>query len=75
MEFIDSSHAEWSNMWTELSEYPLNNGDSHCMFLGASWQYMGSSEDHHHFRHSMHPKSEKTEYIYIERRRVSLRWA
>jgi hypothetical protein len=76
MEFIDNAHCEWDSMWQQLAEYPINNGDRDCAFLGASWEYMGSTEDHHHFRHSMHPHSTQAEYVYIERRKTSkLSWA
>lgn len=75
MEYLDSTHPEWPDMWEELSSYPLNQGDPLCIFNGLCWEYMGSSADHHHFRHEHHPNSRRTEFIYIERARVAVGWA
>jgi hypothetical protein len=36
---------------------------------------MGSTLDHHHFRHACHPLTNKAEYMYIERAGAALRWA
>ena len=62
-------------MWQELASYPINNGDAQCAFLGTCWEYMGSTEDHHFFLHTLHPVTEKREYIYLERPRAAVRWA
>ena len=74
MEFIDASHEEWLDMWSELADYPMNNGDSQCPHMGGKWEYMGSTSDHHHFRHPKHPASGEVEYAYMERRRSALGW-
>ena len=75
MEFLEASNPEWSDMWADLALYDLNNGDPICSFMNASWEYMGSTTDHHHLRHRKHPKTGKQEYIYIERRFQAVRWA
>ncbi len=75
MEFINRSSEEWLNMWSDLADYPLNNGDPLCPFMGVSWEYMGSTQDHHHFRHKKHPATGATEYVYIERRVRAVAWA
>ena len=75
MEFIEASNPEWLEMWTELSTHTLNNGDPICEFMGKSWEYMGSTEDHHHLRHLRHPYTGKEEFVYIERKRASIKWA
>lgn len=75
MEYLDPMHPEWLDMWEELSSYTLNNGDPLCIFNGKSWEYMGSNADYHHFRHGHHPKSRRTEFIYIERSRAAVGWA
>jgi hypothetical protein len=75
MEFLDASHAEWQDMWAGLASYPINKGDALCLNQSECWEYMGSSADHHHFRHPSHPLSGKTEYAYVERRRAAVGWA
>jgi len=67
MVFLDKDHKEWGSMWRELAQYPLNDGDSVCLHQGAKWEYMGSSLDHHNFRHSKHPLSGAIEHVYVER--------
>jgi len=75
MHYIDINHPEWQRMWEELAGYPLNNGDPLCVNEKACWEYMGSTDDHHHLRHACHPLSNKAEYMYIERTGAALRWA
>jgi len=75
VEYIDTSDAEWDDMWSQLASDSLNDGDQLCIHQGQSWEYMGSTEDHHHLRHANHPRTEQTEYMYIERCRASISWA
>jgi len=75
LEYIDTNDAEWDGMWSQLASYDLNDGDQLCINQGQSWEYMGSTEDHHHLRHANHPRTEQAEYIYIERCRASISWA
>lgn len=75
MQYLDINHPEWQKMWDDLASYKINNGDPLCINQGACWEYMGSTLDHHHFRHSAHPLTAKTEYIYMERAGSALRWA
>ncbi len=75
MEFLEADHVEWLQMWEELAHYSLNEGDPICVFLGKSWEYMGSSDSHHHFRHRTHPRTGKQEYAYVERRCAGVNWA
>ncbi len=72
MEFIEAKNPEWLDMWSELSAHPLNNGDPICLFKERAWEYMGSTQDHHHLRHRLHPKTQTEEFVYIERRRSCL---
>lgn len=74
MEFLNPSDNEWFEMWAQLADYPMNRGDSQCPFMGAQWEYMGSTTDHHHFRHPKHPATGKAEYFYLERRRSIQGW-
>jgi len=73
MEYLDINHSEWQKMWDELANYRINGQDPLCMNQNHCWEYMGSTRDHHHFRHAKHPKTQKVEYIYIERTGVALR--
>lgn len=75
MEYLTITHPEWPSMWDQLAEDRLNNGDAVCAFEGKGWEYMGSTQDHHHFRHAFHPATEKVEYFYVERAGVALAWA
>lgn len=75
MEFLEAVHEEWQDMWAGLASYPLNRGDAVCLFDGKCWEYMGSTADHHHFRHPKHPLTNKPEYVYVERRRATVGWA
>ena len=74
MEFIEANHDEWFDMWADLADYPMNKGDAQCPFMGAKWEYMGSTANHHHFRHQKHPRTGETEYAYLERRRATIGW-
>jgi hypothetical protein len=75
MEYLDINHSEWPKMWDELASYKMNTGDHLCVFEGQCWEYMGSTLDHHHFRHACHPLSYRVEYLYIERARAAVSWA
>ncbi len=75
MVFLEAKHVEWCEMWEDLAADMLNKGDPICLFEGACWEYMGSTGDHHHFMHLMHPSSGKKEFAYIERRQTRLSWA
>lgn len=76
MEFIEAKDPEWMQMWEQLAQEALNKGDPICAFLGRSWEYMGSTDDHHHLRHLLHPGTGKTEYMYLERRKAAaIAWA
>jgi len=74
VEFIEASHCEWCDMWQALSEHHLNNGDPICLFMDECWEYMGSTTDHHNFRHLKHPRTCEKEFAYIERSRTRLAW-
>ena len=75
MEYIDAKDPEWDEMWCQLARDSLNAGDQLCIHRGQSWEYMGSTEDHHTLRHANHPATGQVEYFYIERCRAAVRWA
>lgn len=74
MEYLDISNTDWTRMWDELARYSLNRGDHLCVNQGHCWEYMGSTIDHHHFRHAHHPLSDRVEYAYVERVRAAVAW-
>lgn len=67
MEYLTDQHPEWPTIWQQLGSNPINAGDYQCLNDGQHWQYMGSSDSHHHFRHHCHPLTGRAEYIYLER--------
>lgn len=75
MEYLTLTDPEWPAMWDQLACDPLNGGDCVCAYAGKGWEYMGSTQDHHHFRHPCHPTTDKAEYCYVERAGVALAWA
>lgn len=75
MEFLEASDPEWMEIWSELADHPINAGDPICQSANTTWEYMGSTLDHHYLRHEHHPKTDKTEFIYLERRRAAVKWA
>ena len=74
LEYIDHNHKEWASMWEQLSQQPLNEGDPLCINEGQSWEYVSSSSDHHYFRHNYHPRTNRTEHIYLERTLGKFHW-
>lgn len=75
MEYLDNNHYEWQKMWDELASFKVNEKDPLCINNGHCWEYLGSTRDHHHFRHEQHPKTGKVEYLYVERIGAALFWA
>jgi hypothetical protein len=63
IEFISSEEPEWNAMWERLKtatgdkDYMAENEAS-----GEVWQYMGTYDGYHEFRHRHHPKTDKREY-------------
>lgn len=75
MEYLDINHSEWPKMWDELAAYKINAGDHLNVHNGQCWEYLGSTHDHHHFRHGCHPFTLRVEYAYLERARAAITWA
>lgn len=68
---VQNNPEEWHWMWSELALHALNSGDTQCIHpdTGEIWQYMGTSDDFHTFRHRNHPVTGKREYIHIPLRK------
>lgn len=75
MEYLTITHPQWQPMWDELASDKRNQNDPVCAYAGHAWEYMGSTADHHHFRHACHPLSNKAEYAYLERAWAAVSWA
>jgi len=68
--FIEPSDPRWDPMWQDLGDNPINAGLSNprkafnCM-SGECWQYMGTINGMHQFRHRCHPSTKRREYVNI----------
>lgn len=74
VEYLDASDPEWCTMWAALGEEKINRGDPMCLNGRHCWEYMGSTNNHHHFRHARHPHTGQVEFVYIERVRMAAGW-
>jgi hypothetical protein len=56
---IELDETELNRAWDELAKDPLNNGDKVCLHpqFHEAWEYMGSNELAHNFRHRCHPST------------------
>ena len=69
--FVERDSEEWNAMWRALASKPLNAGlaDPVCALdesTGERWQYMGTYDGWHEFRHRQHPRTQQREYLKIE---------
>ncbi len=64
---MDRDCPEWARAWGELAALPINAGDIECRDeeTGEVWQYMGTNSRKHQFRHRMHPRTMRREYVDI----------
>lgn len=56
MKEIKPGSDEWEEMWNALGSHALNSGDKECLHHDQVWQYVGTVNGRHHFRHKNHPK-------------------
>lgn len=64
-EIIERDSPEWNRMWKMLANLPLNNGDTVCLNQDEVWQYLGTVNGEHEFRHRCHPSTNQREYLTI----------
>jgi len=67
---IAPGNAEWDRAWNTMAANPVNAGLEHPHVAfneswGETWQYMGTVNGQHEFRHRMHPTTDKREYLKI----------
>lgn len=69
IEEVQRDSDEWERMWAELASKNINSGDSACVHPETleSWQYMGTKNGVHSFRHRHHPATGKREHVEIGR--------
>ena len=72
MEMVEPGSKEWEAMWEALGAHQLNMGlvdPKEAEKDGEVWQYMGTGwrdgERRHCFRHRLHPRTGKREYVYL----------
>jgi hypothetical protein len=66
VEFLVPCSAAMDAAWQLLAHHPLNRGLAEpCVawssFGGDAWQYMGTVDGHHEFRHRCHPRTQQRE--------------
>ena len=54
---VEHDSDEWNRMWAALASEEINSGDPECAHPETqdAWQYMGTSNGIHSFRHRNHP--------------------
>lgn len=64
---VPRDSEEWNRMWLALAAEEINAGDPECIhpLSGDGWQYMGTCDEVHSFRHRNHPKTGSRERISI----------
>jgi hypothetical protein len=71
--FIERDSAEWTRMWAVLASYQFGRwrGDMACRNedSGEVWQYMGTIDGMHEFRHRDHPVTGCREYVNVPERK------
>lgn len=65
---VDRNTEQWRSIWQGLSLLDINAGDMVCENdeTGDCWQYMGSDDEGHHFRHRKHPGTMKREAYIVK---------
>ena len=69
--FVDRNSEEWASMWRALAASPINAGLKDPVSAlqpdcGEVWQYMGTTNATHEFRHRWHPVTQCREYLRID---------
>ncbi len=64
---ICKGSIEWEYMWESLSLLEINAGDKFCLerLTGETWEYLGTFNNEHTFRHRLHPKTNQREDVKI----------
>jgi hypothetical protein len=68
MQHLSPNTQEWATAWALLAEHPLNIAlpDSKMAVNdGEVWEYMGTADGRHTFRHRCHPATGKREYLHF----------
>ena len=64
---VEHDSDEWNRMWAALASEEINSGDPECAHPETqdAWQYMGTSNGVHSFRHRNHPVTGTREYRHV----------
>ena len=68
MQHLIPDTQEWATAWALLAEHPLNSGLPDSRTAANSdevWEYMGTADGKHTFRHRCHPTTSKREYLHF----------
>ena len=60
--FMKPGTPEWNRAWREIAHLPVNRGLANPSaardpLTGETWQYMGTTDGWHEFRHRRHPNT------------------
>ena len=63
--FYEPMSPEWDEAWRGLHER-FGSVDEICPCCGEAWQYMGTVDGHHEFRHRHHPETGERMYHKVQ---------
>lgn len=63
---MERDSPEWVRVWGLLARHTLGQGDTYCQDTGERWQYMGTWDGWHEFRHRHHPKTGRREVVFFQ---------
>lgn len=63
--FVERDTKEWVAMWKSLAAKTGGDVAQEHPISGEVWQYMGTVEGHHQFRHRDHPETNQRKYVKI----------
>jgi len=69
MQHLIPNTQEWVAAWALLADHPLNielPDPESASNNGEIWEYMGTVDNKHTFRHRHHPSTSKREYLYFQ---------
>lgn len=59
--FVEPGSDEWRALWHALGIRTGGDVEEKCPDTGEVWQYMGTFDGRHQFRHRHHPRTKKRE--------------
>lgn len=70
VDYIARGSQEWHYAWEQLAAYEVNRGladpgEARNHDCHEVWQYMGTVDGFHEFRHRCHPTTGRREYVRV----------